>query len=148
MMENTNSQSVDHTQELPKALQLGGLKISVGDRELLSDTNHTIAPGKITVIVGGSGAGKSVLLRSGPRSHQWPSNQMGRHDPKRSRSGYCPSTPANDEQSGAERRIVAEATVTGQPRIGIVFQQFALFDELTPAGNVQFAIDHRNDASA
>ncbi|NND96341.1 MAG: ATP-binding cassette domain-containing protein, partial [Pirellulaceae bacterium] len=30
-------------------------------------------------------------------------------------------------------------------RVGIVFQQFALFDELSPTANVQFAIDHRSD---
>ncbi len=35
----------------------------------------------------------------------------------------------------------------GRPRVGIVFQQFALFDELSPTANVQFAIDHRSDRS-
>ena len=150
MMENTNSQSVDHTQELPKALQLGGLKISVGDRELLSDTNHTIAPGKITVIVGGSGAGKSVLLRTlagliprnGP-AIKWEGTIQSVHA-----QDTVHPTPANDEQSELlHGESSPETVVTGQPRIGIVFQQFALFDELTPAGNVQFAIDHRNDRS-
>ena len=117
-MENTNSQSVDHTQELPKALQLGGLKISVGDRELLSYTNHTIAPGKITVIVGGSGAGKSVLLRT-------LAGLIPRNGPAIKWEGTIQSVHAQDtvhqprkhERSELERRISPETVVTGQPRI-------------------------------
>ena len=49
----------------------------------------------------------------------------------------------------------AVRSITGNPappsgtakRVGIVFQQFALFDELSPTENVQFAIDHRSDRS-
>jgi ABC-type transporter Mla maintaining outer membrane lipid asymmetry ATPase subunit MlaF/ABC-type transporter Mla maintaining outer membrane lipid asymmetry permease subunit MlaE len=42
-------------------------------------------------------------------------------------------------QSDAER---------SRPRVGIVFQQFALFDELSGTANVQFAIDHRPKTTA
>jgi ABC-type transporter Mla maintaining outer membrane lipid asymmetry ATPase subunit MlaF/ABC-type transporter Mla maintaining outer membrane lipid asymmetry permease subunit MlaE len=35
-----------------------------------------------------------------------------------------------------------------RPRVGIVFQQFALFDELSATANVQFAIDHRSKPTA
>ena len=38
-----------------------------------------------------------------------------------------------------------KSSVELSQRVGIVFQQFALFDELSPTANVQFAIDHRSD---
>ncbi len=53
-------------------------------------------------------------------------------------------------RSGDALSWTGDITLAGDdhlPRVGIVFQQFALFDELTPIENVQFAIDHRRDES-
>lgn len=107
-----------------RPLRLTDLHVEAGDQLLLSDTSVTIPAGKITVIVGGSGAGKSVLLKTlaglVPRS--------GEAISWRGTIDLGDSDPAHNV-----------------PRIGIVFQQFALFDELSPTANVQFAIDHRSD---
>ncbi|WP_442510892.1 ABC transporter permease [Novipirellula sp. SH528] len=110
-------------------LRLIDLQIQVADRMLIRDTSLTIPAGKITVIVGASGAGKSVLLRTLAglvgRDHEaisWQGNiAIGHDDPSQNR----------------RPRLLT--------RVGIVFQQFALFDELSPTANVQFAIDHRSD---
>ncbi len=111
-------------------LRLSGLSVRVGDQPLLTDTTLVLPTGKIIVIVGGSGAGKSVLLRvlAGllPRDGdviRW--------------SGDVELTGGRGERGG-------DSTPLGR-RVGVVFQQFALFDELSPAANVQFAIDHRPD---
>ena len=115
---------VDITRPRPMPLSLKSLSITAGSTTLLDDVTLTIPAGKITVIVGASGAGKSVLLRTlaglissdGPVLNWKGSIELGDRD-------------ASDE------------TLT--QRVGIVFQQFALFDELSPSANVQFAIDHR-----
>lgn len=44
-------------------LCLRDVHVQAGERVLMTETSVTIPGGKITVIVGGSGAGKSVLLR-------------------------------------------------------------------------------------
>jgi len=104
-----------------RPLVLSDLTVRADGKVLLDSTAAEMPAGKITVIVGGSGAGKSVLLRI--------------------LSGLIPQ---------AGQVITWQGHVghdNGQPlgRVGIVFQQFALFDELSPTGNVQFAIDHRRD---
>ena len=45
----------------------------------------------------------------------------------------------------ADEAAATNPSVDLTQRVGIVFQQFALFDELSPTANVQFAIDHRSD---
>ncbi|MEM9644120.1 MAG: ABC transporter permease, partial [Planctomycetota bacterium] len=98
------------------------LTVSVDERDLLRSTNVSMPAGRITVLVGGSGAGKSVLLRV--------------------MAGLLP-------RKGETIRWLGDVSLVGPhppdatPRVGIVFQQFALFDELSPLGNVQFALDHR-----
>ena len=110
-------------------LRLQDFSIHVNDQALLSNSNATIPGGKITVIVGGSGAGKSLLLKA-----------IG---------GLLPrSSGALTWQGGihlSKEDVVLDQSLKG--RVGIVFQQFALFDELSPISNVQFAIDHRSHAS-
>ncbi len=100
-------------------LVLRDVSVRAGERLLLDRTTVEMPDGKITVIVGGSGAGKSVLLRI-------LSGLIPRHDPILSWQGSI--------DHGDDRPL---------GRIGIVFQQFALFDELSPTANVQFAVDHR-----
>ncbi|WP_417730185.1 ABC transporter permease [Rosistilla oblonga] len=109
--------------ETSAALELHELQVRAGSRTLLEPTSTTLPAGKITVVVGGSGAGKSVVLRI--------------------LAGLIPRHDAAIQWSGS---ITGSQ---GKPlrRVGIVFQQFALFDELSPLMNVQFAIDHRRDRS-
>jgi ABC-type transporter Mla maintaining outer membrane lipid asymmetry ATPase subunit MlaF/ABC-type transporter Mla maintaining outer membrane lipid asymmetry permease subunit MlaE len=109
------------------SLRLVNLRINTDAKVLLADTSLTIPGGKITVIVGGSGAGKSVLLRT--------------------MAGLIPRECESLTWKGSIDIGGANGAVEGvsSKRVGIVFQQFALFDELSPTANVQFAIDHRSD---
>ncbi len=102
-------------------LRLIDLHLEVAGRVLMTGTNVVIPGGKITVIVGASGAGKSVLLRT--------------------LAGLLPRVGETISWRGE----IDEGEGRPLRRVGIVFQQFALFDELSPLGNVQFAIDHRSD---
>lgn len=119
--ESTNSDATN-----PPSLQLRNVRLEAGTRVLMDGTTVTIPGGKITVIVGGSGAGKSVLLRT--------------------LAGLLPRNGPAIRWSGEIGGVVDEQDdILRQRRVGIVFQSFALFDELSPAANVQFAIDHRAD---
>ncbi|MEL7336452.1 MAG: ATP-binding cassette domain-containing protein, partial [Planctomycetota bacterium] len=104
---------------------LEGVTVRAAGRVLLDDNSLEIPAGKITVIVGGSGAGKSVLLRI--------------------LSGLIPRSGYPLSWSGSIRYGDNDVSSGADGRVGIVFQQFALFDELSVTANVQFAIDHRRD---
>ncbi|TWT93164.1 ATP-binding cassette domain-containing protein [Neorhodopirellula pilleata] len=109
-------------------LRIENLNVTAGGNVLLRDASVTLPHGKITVLVGGSGAGKSVLLRV--------------------LAGILPRDGESITWSGAfsfDRDSSARSSSDRPQRTGIVFQQFALFDELNPVANVQFAIDHRRD---
>src|SRR5262245_447761 len=45
------------------AVEITGVTVAVGDRVLLQDASARVEPGTVTLIVGPSGVGKSVLLR-------------------------------------------------------------------------------------
>jgi len=107
----------------PASLILDHLSVSAGSRELLRDVSLTIPAGDLTVIIGGSGAGKSVLLRL--------------------IAGLVSDGSSTINTSGELR--ISEAQPDEPHRVGIVFQNFALFDEWNALDNVQFAIDHRRD---
>ena len=131
-----NDSMTDDTEVPQRPLLLKDVSLTAGDHVLLTGTTITIPGGKITVIVGGSGAGKSVLLKTlagllprGGEVISW-SGQITLADQ--------PSEPLENEEADP---------VNLRQRVGIVFQQFALFDELSPTANVQFAIDHRSNRS-
>ena len=117
-----NSTSPDSVMEL----QLSDLTIRAGEKTLLNEVSETISAGKITVIVGPSGAGKSVLLRT--------------------LAGLIPKNSGSLQWEGDIFLNGSEKQNLPAPgNVGVVFQQYALFDELSSEANVQFAIDHRSN---
>ncbi len=109
------------------AVEIRALSVRVGGTLLLENVDALFPDGGVTLVVGPSGAGKSVLLRI-------LAGLVRSDDPVFSLSGEVE---------------IGGANVLGRPgprdgaRVGVVFQSFALFDELSVAENIRFAIDHR-----
>jgi ABC-type polar amino acid transport system ATPase subunit/ABC-type transporter Mla maintaining outer membrane lipid asymmetry permease subunit MlaE len=104
------------------AVILRGLGVRAGGRRLLEDVDAEFPAGRITLIAGPSGSGKSVLLRV--------------------IAGLIDLEDRDYEVTGAVEIHPAGASGSAPPRVGIVFQDFALFDELGALGNVLLASDH------
>ncbi|MBI4612887.1 MAG: ABC transporter permease [Planctomycetes bacterium] len=100
------------------AIEVRDLTVRAGGRSLLDRANLSVPAGELAILAGGSGTGKSVLLKilAG----------LAREDP-------------------GVLSIEGEVRTTG--RVGMVFQQGALFEELCALENVAFALDHSPDPS-
>lgn len=108
------------------AVELKDLTIRVAGRTLLENANARFEPGRVALIVGCSGAGKSVLLKT-----------------------LAGLIQKNDPVIRVSGDIVKHSAEQGGPRsqTGIVFQNFALFDEFSALDNVRFAESHRQRGS-
>ncbi len=97
-------------------LQLEGVgKTYPNGAHALEGVSFTVRPGEIVAIVGGSGCGKSTMLRA----------IAGLDTPSRGRV------------------VLDGATVTApHEKIGIVFQEPRLLPWLTVAGNIGFGLEH------
>ncbi len=118
MNSQTHADEIDLSSERGIAIQK--LSVVAGQRKLLDGVSVSFRQHEITLVVGPSGVGKSILLRS-----------------------IAGLLPRNVEDSNDAICITGDITVNGLPaaagRAGVVFQSFALFDELSPASNVQYA---------
>jgi NitT/TauT family transport system ATP-binding protein len=84
-----------------------------GDYLALAETALTLEPGTFTALIGPSGCGKSTLLNA--------------------LAGFV-------EPTGGQIRIDREPVTGASPKVGVVFQQYALFPWFTALGNVKFAL--------
>ena len=100
-------------------IQVRGLYKSFGDKVVLDGIDLDVMPGTSVVVIGGSGSGKSVLLKC----------ILGLIEPDA-------GTIAIDGQ------VLAPGTAADQARsrIGMLFQAGALFDSLTVWENVAFGL--------
>jgi ABC-type multidrug transport system ATPase subunit/ABC-type transporter Mla maintaining outer membrane lipid asymmetry permease subunit MlaE len=108
-------------------IDVRGLSVQAAGKVLLRDASFEVGAGEVLLVVGPSGAGKSVLLRllaglidGGTKGF--------RIEGEGRVAGEPVFTP------GASKRLKGKA--------GIVFQEFALFDEFTAPDNLAFAFDH------
>jgi ABC-type transporter Mla maintaining outer membrane lipid asymmetry ATPase subunit MlaF/ABC-type transporter Mla maintaining outer membrane lipid asymmetry permease subunit MlaE len=108
------------------SIQLCQLTVAAGDRVLLQDAGITFPAGEIILILGCSGVGKSVLLRI--------------------LAGLIDASHNGIRYSGSIEFVSAGRTSRNERAVdrpvAVVFQSFALLDELTPVQNVQIALDH------
>jgi len=92
-----------------------------GDKAVLCGVDLAIAPGQTVVVLGGSGSGKSVLLR----------HTIGLHRPDRGEVWVD-----GEEITGkSEQQLIAT-----RKKVGMLFQAGALFDSMTVEDNVAFAL--------
>ncbi len=128
-MSGAKSQAVAPTVEpQPPAVRLHQVYKSFGDFEVLKDFNLEIARGEIFTVLGPSGAGKSVTLKL----------IMGLLRPD---SGSI-------QIFGRELSDMPESDLSDvRKRLGMVFQMGALFDSMTVAENVGFALERHTDMS-
>jgi phospholipid/cholesterol/gamma-HCH transport system ATP-binding protein len=109
----------------PTLIEIRNLNVTFGTQSVLRDINLSIPRGQILVIIGESGCGKTVLLKTIARLIS----------PTRGEIIFDDSNLA--EMS--ERQLTA-----ARIRMGFVFQNAALFDSLTIGQNVSFPLrEHR-----
>jgi phospholipid/cholesterol/gamma-HCH transport system ATP-binding protein len=110
---------------MAEIISLQNVDVHLGQENVLKNVNLKINKGDVVVIVGPSGAGKTVLLKT----------MAGIYAP----TNGVVKVEGNDWQSlhAFERRKLAQ-------RIGVQFQKSALFDSLNSFDNVAFPIiEHR-----
>jgi phospholipid/cholesterol/gamma-HCH transport system ATP-binding protein len=95
---------------------------SFGDNDVLKDISITYKPGECSLIIGASGSGKTVLLKS----------LVGLHDPDKGEIWYD-KVIFNKLPLSEKKEIRKE--------IGMLFQGSALFDFATVEENVRFPMD-------
>ncbi len=105
---------------IPK-IRVRGLAKAFGDKQVLEDVDLDIWPGTSMVVIGGSGTGKSVLLKC----------VLGLIEPD---AGSIEIDGQNILTLGGRARDAARG------EIGMLFQNGALFDSMTVRQNVAFGL--------
>ncbi|MBJ7379892.1 MAG: ATP-binding cassette domain-containing protein [Polynucleobacter sp.] len=104
------------------AIETQHLKVGYGDRVLIDDLNFSVQPGEIFVILGGSGCGKSSLLK----------NLFGLYQPLGGKVLIEGVDITN--AVGEERQQI-------MTRFGVMYQQGALFGSMTLLENVRLFME-------
>jgi len=99
-----------------------GIKKSFGDQEVLKGVDFTFEAGKTNLIIGRSGAGKTVLLKI----------LVGLFEPTAGKVWYD-----NREFNTLSKQQVRELRM----EVGMLFQGNALFDSMTIEENIRFPMD-------
>jgi phospholipid/cholesterol/gamma-HCH transport system ATP-binding protein len=102
-------------------LKLDGVEKSFGAKQVLRGVSLDVARGQSLVVIGGSGSGKSVMLK----------NALGLMTPDKGQIFFDGEDVTN--ATGKEREAM-------RARIGMLFQSGALFDSLTVWENVAFRL--------
>lgn len=108
-------------------LSLNALACGYADQRIVQNLDLHLTPGEIGCLLGASGCGKTTTLRA--------------------IAGFEPVYEGQITLSG---QVISRPGYTLAPekrRIGMVFQDYALFPHLTVAANVAFGLGKRNDAA-
>lgn len=109
-------------------IEVKNVSKSFGDTQVLKDVSYTYERGKVNMIIGQSGSGKSVLAKC----------MVGLHKPEQGQIYYDGEdfVPMSREEKSLIRQ-----------HIGMLFQASALFDNLTVEENVMFPLSMFTDMS-
>jgi len=102
-------------------LALKDIHKAFGPKQVLTGVDIDVAPGKSLVVLGGSGSGKSVMLK----------NALGLMTPDKGQIVFDGDDVTRDQ--GKTREAM-------RARIGMLFQSAALFDSLTVWENIAFRL--------
>jgi len=108
------------------AISVQGLRMGYGSRVLLENASFDVKRGEVLVILGGSGCGKSSLMK----------NMIGLYRPMAgdiSIAGKSIVSASPDERARLQRSL------------GVMYQSGALFGSLTVLENVRFPLDQFTD---
>ena len=108
------------------ALEIRGLRVARGDREVIRGVELEVAPGEVCAIMGVSGAGKSTVLRTVAALEPFTAGRV--------RVGDFELRPGPVPRESRLREL--------RGRVGMVFQGHTLFDHLTALENVSLAPVH------
>jgi phospholipid/cholesterol/gamma-HCH transport system ATP-binding protein len=106
----------------PPAIEADRLRAAYGETVVLDGVSFRVEPGEIVTILGGSGCGKTTLLK----------NLIGLEVPSAGRvliDGNDLAASYGDERLGILRRF------------GVMFQSGALFGSMTLSGNIELALE-------
>src|SRR5882757_1196381 len=106
-------------------IEVNNLSVRFGRQEVLRDLTLTVPRGQTLAIIGESGCGKTVLLKT--------------------IIGLVPPTSGSAAFDGRRLNTLSDQEVAQQrTRFGFVFQNAALFDSMTVAQNIMFPLkEHR-----
>jgi ABC-type multidrug transport system ATPase subunit/ABC-type transporter Mla maintaining outer membrane lipid asymmetry permease subunit MlaE len=121
--------AIQHQDGSGTRVDLRQLTVTAGTKVLLEDASITFPSGELILLLGWSGVGKSVLLRI----------LAGLIEP--SHAGIRYTGTIDFVSANGTHRPESDST---HP-VAVVFQDFALLDELSPLQNVQIALDHTRD---
>ena len=116
-----NRERSDGTEAQPPIVVIDNVHKSFGDNHVLKGISFTIPARKITVVIGGSGSGKSVLIK----------HIIGLFKPDKGQV----SVFGHDLSQINSRDMVGI-----QARIGMLFQGAALFDSMSVRENIAFPL--------
>jgi len=120
---NQRSTNSSHDQHRPTVLELRHVSCVYGaDRPAITDISFVAHEGEIVCLLGPSGCGKTTTLRA--------------------IAGFEPVTAGEIRLEGRLVSAPGDLVPTEQRRIGMVFQEYALFPHLRVQDNVAFGLQH------
>ena len=120
------SDAFDFMENQPGLVEVENLNVQFQDQQILRDINFSIPHGQTLVIIGESGCGKTVLMKT----------IVGLINPNAGRVLFDGQNLNRLNQRELSRQRI---------RFGFVFQNAALFDSMTIGQNVAFPLKQHTD---